>query len=86
MDTEAEHSPDVPERLHASSPSVKLVYKVLEYEGPLTQKQLGEETRLPARTIRHALNNLTDLGIVTEEVYFPDARQRLYRLTGQASS
>jgi transcription initiation factor IIE alpha subunit len=61
-------------------PSAKLVFKVLEYSGSHTQKEIVERSRLSARTVRSALENLTEIGAVTEEVYIPDARQRLYRL------
>lgn len=61
-------------------PSAKLVYKTLEYEGELTQSQLVEETRLSARTVRYALTELQDRDVVDEEIYFADARKRLYSL------
>ncbi|WP_247730855.1 winged helix-turn-helix domain-containing protein [Halovivax limisalsi] len=61
-------------------PSAKLVYKVLEYDGPLTQKQIVEESMLSARTVRYALERLEELDIVDEGIYFADARQSLYRL------
>jgi DNA-binding Lrp family transcriptional regulator len=61
-------------------PSAKLVFKVLEYDGSHTQKEIVQRSRLSARTVRSALDNLTDIGAVKEEVYIPDARQRLYRL------
>jgi DNA-binding Lrp family transcriptional regulator len=63
-------------------PSAKLVYKVLEYDGPLTQKRIVEETMLSARTVRYALERLEDRGVVDEDIYFADARQNLYELTG----
>ena len=59
-------------------PSAKLVYKVLEYNGTLTQKGIVEESLLSARTVRYALERLEDIGAVTEDVYFADARQNLY--------
>lgn len=62
-------------------PSAKLVYKVLEYNGPLTQKEIVERSMLSQRTVRDALGRLRDVDIVSEEVYIPDARQNLYRLT-----
>jgi DNA-binding MarR family transcriptional regulator len=65
-------------------PSAKLVYKVLEYDGPLTQKQLVEESMLSARTVRYALERLEDLDVVTEDIYFADARQSLYQVTADA--
>lgn len=64
-------------------PSAKLVFKVLEYDGPLTQKQLVEESMLSARTVRYALERLEDCGQVDDRVYFADARQNLYEVTGE---
>lgn len=61
-------------------PSAKLVFKVLEYKGALTQKQIVEESMLSARTVRYALERLEDLDIVVEDVYFADARQNLYEI------
>ena len=64
-------------------PSAKLVYTVLEHRGPMTQKELVERSMLAPRTVRDALGRLTDLGVVAEGIYIPDARQRLYALTGE---
>ena len=61
-------------------PSAKLVFKVLEYKGPLTQKGIVEESMLSARTVRYALERLEEVGVVDEDVYFADARQNLYEL------
>ena len=61
-------------------PSAKLVFKVLEYKGPLTQKGIVEESMLSARTVRYALERLDEVGVVDEDVYFADARQNLYEL------
>ncbi|CAJ51498.1 MarR family transcriptional regulator [Haloquadratum walsbyi] len=69
------------ERLDDLPPSAKLVFKVLEYSGPLTQKGIVEESMLSARTVRYALERLEDIDIVDEDVYFADARQNLYQLT-----
>lgn len=62
-------------------PSAKLVHKVLEIEEELTQKALVEETMLSPRTVRYALNRLKEIGMVEEDVHFPDARQSIYRLS-----
>lgn len=62
-------------------PSGKLVYKTLEYEGPLTQGQIASQSLLPARTVRYALSTLEDKGLVDEELYIQDARKRIYSLT-----
>ncbi len=60
------------------SPSVKLVLKVLEYRGLLTQKELVAESYLPPRTVRYALNRLKKEGMIEERLYYKDARQCLY--------
>lgn len=61
-------------------PSAKLVYKVLEYDGPLTQKQIVQESMLSSRTVRYAIERLEDADVLVERVYFADARQSLYEL------
>jgi len=66
------------ERVGDLGPSAKLVYTVLEHEGPLTQQDLVERTRLAARTVRKALSRLEEEEAVDERVYLQDARQRLY--------
>jgi predicted transcriptional regulator len=66
-------------------PSAKLVYKVLEYNGPLTQKGIVEESMLSARTVRYALERLETIDVVDEDVYFADARQNLYEITAEAA-
>ncbi|MFC6836612.1 ArsR family transcriptional regulator [Halomarina ordinaria] len=73
-DTTVEGIADLP-------PSAKLVYKVLEYNGPLTQKGIVEESMLSARTVRYALERLETISVVDEDVYFADARQNLYEIT-----
>lgn len=69
------------ETLDDLPPSAKLVYKVLEYDGPKTQKGIVEESMLSARTVRYALDRLKDRSAVREDIYFADARQSLYKLT-----
>jgi len=61
-------------------PSAKLVAKVLEYNDTLTQSQLAEETLLPPRTVRYALNRLEEVDVVASRFSFSDARKRLYTL------
>jgi predicted transcriptional regulator len=72
------------EDLEDLPPSAKLVFKVLEYDGPLTQKQIVQESMLSARTVRYALERLENIGIVSEDIYFADARQNLYEITNEA--
>jgi predicted transcriptional regulator len=75
---------DQEENLDDLPPSAKLVFKVLEYNGALTQKGIVQESMLSARTVRYALERLEGIGIVDEDVYFADARQNLYQLTAEA--
>ena len=72
------------ERLADLPPSAKLVFKVLEYNGTLTQKGIVEESMLSARTVRYALERLEAIGVVDEDIYFADARQNIYELTPTA--
>ncbi len=65
-------------RIEHLSPSVKLVFKVLEYRGLMTQKELVAESYLPPRTVRYALSRLKKEGILEERLYYKDARQCLY--------
>lgn len=61
-------------------PSAKLVYKVLEYNGAMTQKAIAEESMLSTRTVRYALERLEEIGVISEDIYFADARQNIYEL------
>lgn len=61
-------------------PSCKLVYKALEYEGPLTQPELADETALPKRTVRYALDRLQEADELHSEPVLDDARQKRYSL------
>jgi DNA-binding MarR family transcriptional regulator len=72
---------DPPAALEDLPPSAKLVAKTLEYEGDCTQAALAESTRLAPRTIRYALTQLEEHGIVSSRISFRDARQRIYTLT-----
>lgn len=72
--------------IETAPPSAKLVFKVLEYNGALTQKEIVDRSMLSQRTVRDALTRLRDLGVVSKEVYIPDARQNLYKLTTSHTS
>lgn len=67
-------------RLTELPPSAKLVAKVLEGDQPLSQGQLAEESLLPDRTVRYALNRLQDADIVDSRYSFRDARKQVYYL------
>lgn len=68
------------EAIRELPPSAKLVAKVLEYNDTLTQSQIAEESLLPDRTVRYALNRLDDEELVDSRFSFSDARKRLYTL------
>ncbi|WP_254528742.1 MarR family transcriptional regulator [Natrinema gelatinilyticum] len=68
------------ERLRELPPSAKLIAKVLEIDSPLSQGQLAEESLLPDRTVRYALNRLDDAGLVGSRYSFRDARKQVYFL------
>jgi DNA-binding transcriptional ArsR family regulator len=77
-DGNEDESPTADGGLSELPPSAKLVFKVLEYDSPLTQAELRDRTRLSKRTTRHGLSLLKDAGLVDERVYVPDARKRIY--------
>ena len=59
-------------------PSAKLVYKILSYEGNLTQKEVINISNLPERTVRYALGLLLKKRLITQQSYLNDARQTVY--------
>jgi DNA-binding MarR family transcriptional regulator len=69
------------DRLRELPPSAKLVAKVLETDAPLSQGQLAEESLLPERTVRYALNRLEDTDLVEARYSVRDARKQVYSLT-----
>lgn len=58
--------------------SSKLIYKILQYEGNMTQKEIINNSLLPERTVRYALNVLLKKGLITHQPHFSDARQTVY--------
>ncbi|RQG97078.1 helix-turn-helix domain-containing protein [Natrarchaeobius chitinivorans] len=78
-----DHDREVDDGTHAGSigdlsPSAKLVYKVLEYEGSMTQEEIVTESRLCSRTVRYALGKLEDGDLIDSRVHLEDARQSKY--------
>lgn len=71
---------DQARRLRAYPPSAKLVYFMLVTEGTMTQEQLVTETMMPRRTVRNALDQLIEAGIVTARPCPYDARKRVYQI------
>ena len=48
-------------------PSATLVFKVLEYRGPLTYSELRDETSLPESTLTTAISKLRAEGLATRQ-------------------
>ncbi len=69
------------DRLRELPPSAKLVAKILETDGALSQGQLAEESLLPDRTVRYALNRLEEATLVESRYSVQDARKQVYSLT-----
>jgi len=69
------------ERLRDLPPSAKLIAKVLETDAPLSQGRLAEESLLPDRTVRYALNRLEESDLVGSRYSFHDARKQVYYLS-----
>ena len=65
----------------AIPPSSKLLLKILEYEGSMTQKELASKTLLPDRTVRLAMKHLMEKGYIKRKVSMQDARQKIYEIT-----
>lgn len=72
---------DATEALVDFPPSAKLVYFVLRQHGPMTQKDLTEESLLSPRTVRYAINRLEGIDILTERKHLMDARQTIYEIS-----
>lgn len=62
-------------------PSSKLILKMLEYEGAMSQKDLIGKTLLPARTVRIALARLLEKGHIHRKVSILDSRQKIYDIS-----
>jgi len=69
------------EELLNMPPSSKLLLKILEYEGSMTQKELASKTMLPDRTVRLAMSHLLEKGYVKRKISIRDSRQKIYEIT-----
>ena len=68
------------ETLRDLPPSAKLVARVLQSDEPLSQGQLVDESLLPDRTVRYALNRLEESNLVDSRYSIADARKQVYYL------
>lgn len=84
VDQSSLSSDTAPTALCELSPSPKLIAKLLDYEGELTQAQLAEKTLLPKRTVRHALTKLEERDLVASRSSVTDARHQICSLNTKA--
>jgi NAD+ kinase len=59
-------------------PSAKFIFKILQYEGSLTQQEIVKSSMLPSRTVRSALQYLIKNGLITKQTSIRDIRQSIY--------
>ncbi len=59
-------------------PSAKFIHTLLKYEGRLTQKEIIEMTKLPARTVRSSINYLLKNDLIMKTSSLRDTRQYIY--------
>jgi len=69
------------EELFSMPPSSKLLLKILEYEGSMSQKELVKKTMLPDRTVRLAMSHLLEKGYVKKKVSIRDSRHKIYEIS-----
>ncbi len=61
-------------------PSAKFILKLLQYEGPLTQKDIINISSLQIRTVRHGIYYLKKKGLIEERKSLRDARLSIYKI------
>ncbi len=61
------------------SPSARLVLKVLETNGWMTQKQISDQTSLPSRTVKYAIKKLKETAKLQEKPNLRDMRGKFYK-------
>ena len=61
------------------SPSTKLVLKILQLNGWMTQSEIVWETTLPPRTVKYAIKKLKEQKIVREKPNLNDMRGKYYK-------
>jgi NAD+ kinase len=67
-----------PTQLAGAPPSARFVFRLLEDQGPLTEKQLIAESGLPERTVRSALAKLMKRRLIQRVPSLRDTREAIY--------
>jgi len=68
------------EKLAGAPPSAKFVYRLLEDQGPLTERQVMAESGLPERTARNALSELIRRKLVQRVPSLRDTREVIFSI------
>lgn len=63
-----------------ATPSAQVVYLTLKLEGQMTQKAILDEVGIAESSVRDALTDLTEMGVVETTPRPGDARQDWYTL------
>ena len=58
--------------------SSQKIYEIVKKKGPLTQKDVIEESDIPARTARYAIKRLIELGLIVKRSNLSDMRSVFY--------
>jgi NAD+ kinase len=61
-------------------PSARFLYRLLQDEGPMTEKRLIAESRMPERTVRNAVSYLGCGGFVRRDPSLRDAREMVFTI------
>ncbi|MFQ5838016.1 MAG: NAD(+)/NADH kinase [Thermoplasmata archaeon] len=72
-----------PEEIMKMPPSAKLVLKTIEYEGPLTAREIASRTMLPSRTVRHAISILLQNGFIGRSPHLRDLRSDIFYIPSE---
>ena len=62
-------------------PSAKFILWVLDYQGPLTRREIIDETGLDTRTVERSLSQLTDADLIESAANPEDPRGYVYSPT-----
>jgi DNA-binding MarR family transcriptional regulator len=79
MEITSEFKPIVEEKKRIP-PSAKVVYDLLQKNGPLTAKDILRQCNLAPRTVRYALKKLLDARMIKRLPNLSDMRQNVYQL------
>lgn len=64
----------------SKTPSAKLIYLILQYEGQLTKSELLEKTMLSRSTVHAGIDQLFSCDVIEKRTSLQDARERVYVL------